>query len=1015
MFRTLHTTLVMTAKIAALALVLAAFTTQAAGPDPMGGPSAEKPKKAKPNYVEGELLVKFKGEVSSARAEAVHGKFEIRKLRQYKSVKGLQHVRLPPGMSVEEAVAEYKKDPSVLYAEPNYLVEAQQTLPDDPYFYGLWGLDNTGLFSGTEDADINAPEAWDITTGDPNVVVAVIDTGIDYTHEDLAANMGGNTGEVADSSDSDDNDYVDDVHGINAITGTPDPMDGHGHGTLVAGVIAAVGDNGIGVTGVSWHSKLVACKMMDVGGQGSLADAIACLDYVLDLKTRGVNIVATNNSWSITENSVFGPPLSLRYAIDKHREAGILFIAAAGNGYSNNDLLPTYPAVFDLPNIIAVAATDRNDNLATFSNYGRRTVHVAAPGKDIYSTKRVLGYTYGYGTSLATPYVTGLAALLKAQDPNRDWIALKNLILAGGQDTASVADNTITGKRIRAWDTGGVGSMSCTDQIVNRRRLPVTDTLVFTGVDLPVDLAAMHINCALPNGDVTVNVTGPSGPASVVLLDDGPLGPDQVAGDGIYSNTWSPSVAGAHILTFPGGDEVMMLENYAPPSEFPYHYRDLTASGTALNLGNDEGAYIDLGVDVNPEFRIRFGGHPNGLSRLWVSSNGSMSFTEPVTTGSNVYLPELEFQTLIAPFWDALDPDRALPDGGIFWGVSGSAPNRELVVEWRNMPHRLLPDCTGAGTFQVVFFEGKAEILFNYADVSFDSDVCDGGQSATVGIQIHPSLSFSSFQRYSFNTSSLYDGLGLCWFTAQSGTRPTANGGSVTVPEDGSVGITLNGSDADGDPLHYAIVDTPAHGTLTGAPPDMTYTPDRNFDGSDSFTYIVNDCALTSDPATLSIIIDPRHNDPPVAEDSTLEVVQNTPKNGTLMATDVDSGDSLTYTIVADGTLGRAIIDNDTIGAYTYTPDQDKTGTDTVTFQVKDAAGADSSIATVTVTIDALPPPPPAAASSGGGGGCRLGGNIRPDPVLPLMGLLSLMQLLRRRWRAERPKPLMNLGYHGLR
>ena len=215
----------------------------------------------------------------------------------------------------------------MLYVERNHAITLQ-AMPNDPRFVeadpGVWGLNMVPLFS---DADIDAPEAWDITTGSRNVVVATIDSGIDYTHEDLAANMWRNEADCnGNGIDDDGNGFVDDCYGIAPINGNSDPMDDHSHGTHVAGTIGAVGNNGIGVVGVNWNVRLMSCKMFDADGNGSLAAAIACLDYIAMMKDRGVNIVATNNSWSDNEFSA-----ALRDAIDAHRQRGILFVAAAGN------------------------------------------------------------------------------------------------------------------------------------------------------------------------------------------------------------------------------------------------------------------------------------------------------------------------------------------------------------------------------------------------------------------------------------------------------------------------------------------------------------------------------------------------------------------------------------------------------------------------------------------------------------------------------------------------------------
>ena len=272
------------------------------------------------------------------------------------------------------------------------------------------------------------------------------------------------------------------------------------------------------------------------------------------MKDRGVNIVATSNSWGGGDNSQ-----ALYDAIDDQRQSGILFITAAGNGNAfgvgqNNDSVPFYPCTYYLPNIICVAATTSTDAKASFSNFGKHTVHVGAPGNNILST--LPGNSYGSlsGTSMATPHVSGVAALLKAQDSNRDWRTIKNLILAGG-DTVSSMANTITGKRINA-----NGAMTCSNKVIQARLQPIANT-ISASPGVPVNLGYQNINCANPNGNVSVAVS--PGNSTVTLLDDG-TGADQAAGDGIYSAQWTPTAAGTYTLTFPGNDKVTVTSQTQP-------------------------------------------------------------------------------------------------------------------------------------------------------------------------------------------------------------------------------------------------------------------------------------------------------------------------------------------------------------------------------------------------------------------------------------------------------------------
>ena len=259
--------------------------------------------------------------------------------------------------------------------QPNFVRTAISVAPNDPFWMTgqLWGLEK-----------IRANAVWnDFSTGDSSVVIADIDSGVDYTHPDLAPNMWRNPAEVpGNNSDDDNNGYVDDVVGIDVIDanetrgGPEDPMDDHGHGTHVAGTIAGVGNNGAGVAGVTWNSKILACKFLDSNGNGTDAGAIGCFDYIVALKRRGVNIRVSNNSWG----SAAGPAPALQWAIDVAGAAGILNVFAAGNDQADNDAAPSSPSSLPSPSIIAVAASDGSDNRASFSNFGATMVDLAAPG-----------------------------------------------------------------------------------------------------------------------------------------------------------------------------------------------------------------------------------------------------------------------------------------------------------------------------------------------------------------------------------------------------------------------------------------------------------------------------------------------------------------------------------------------------------------------------------------------------------------------------------------------------------
>lgn len=349
------------------------------------------------------------------------------------------------GMSTKEAIKRLKSHQAIEYVEPDYIVSIAG-VPDDPRFDDLWGLHNEGQTGGTVDADIDALEAWAISTGSKDVVVGVIDTGVDHSHSDLLANMWINPGEIPGNGiDDDGNGYVDDVYGINAITGSGDPMDDQGHGTHVAGTIGAAGNNNTGVVGVNHETSIVGCKFLDAQGSGSTSDAITCIDYMVSLKNAGVNVRVLNNSWGGG-----GYSQALADAITASEQADILFVAAAGNDAVDNDQNPSYPANYENESVVSVASTDNLDKMSSFSQWGLTTVDLGAPGSAILSTVPGNGYATYSGTSMATPHVAGAAALVLSVNPDLSTGELKQLLMDSGDDNADLQGKTVSGKRLNA-------------------------------------------------------------------------------------------------------------------------------------------------------------------------------------------------------------------------------------------------------------------------------------------------------------------------------------------------------------------------------------------------------------------------------------------------------------------------------------------------------------------------------------------------------------------------------------
>ncbi len=336
----------------------------------------------------------------------------------------------------------------VRYAEPDYIIHVTQTQPNDSQFAELWGMNNTGQTGGAADADIDAPEAWDIATGNSDVVVAVVDTGIDINHPDLVSNIWSNPLETVNGVDDDGNGFIDDIRGWDFVNHDNSPLDDYGHGTHVAGTIAASGNNSAGVVGVNWQARIMALKFIDSSGSGATSDAIEALQYAASLRRSGINVRITNNSWGDT-NGIYSTSLS--QAIQDQGEAGILFVAAAGNWNHDNDASPFYPASYPWSNIISVAATDHHDAKASFSHYGLTSVDLGAPGVNILSTTVGGGYDYMSGTSMATPHVAGVAALLWSTRPDASWQDVRKAILNGTDPVSSMFGKTVTGGRLNAY------------------------------------------------------------------------------------------------------------------------------------------------------------------------------------------------------------------------------------------------------------------------------------------------------------------------------------------------------------------------------------------------------------------------------------------------------------------------------------------------------------------------------------------------------------------------------------
>jgi subtilisin family serine protease len=398
-----------------------------------------------------EILVKFKPGVSAERIEELTTRFNDRVEDRIESDPGLEAIDDLDNADADATVAQYTTLPEVEYAEPNYDIELDAIdaalppiRPSDPRFDDQWALANSGQRGGKQGADISAMHAWLTTTGSDKVVVAVLDSGVDYTHEDLAPNIWVRPASLAPYHDNELG-TIEDENGFNAIDTESDPMDDNGHGTHCAGIIGAEGSNDIGISGVNWKVKIMPLKFMNAGGYGTTKDAIEAINYVIDRKKAGVNVRIISASWGSTQKS-----RALEEVIRKAYDNDILFVAAAGNASTNNDRSPHYPSSYNVPNVISVAALNRNDELATFSNYGVKSVAIAAPGVDILSTWLGNEYEEKSGTSMATPVVSGVAALIVAENPSISVDQLKQRILASVDPLDGLKGKVATGGRVNA-------------------------------------------------------------------------------------------------------------------------------------------------------------------------------------------------------------------------------------------------------------------------------------------------------------------------------------------------------------------------------------------------------------------------------------------------------------------------------------------------------------------------------------------------------------------------------------
>ncbi len=485
-------------------------------------------------FVKDEILVKFKDRATTAALRSnIVEKAGAAAVEDFQAI-GWTRVKLPAGMSIDKAMERFGRLKEVEAAQPNFYYSLLAT-PNDPHF------PNTGLYGLTK---ISAPAAWDVITGNSNTVVAVIDTGIKYTHEDLAANMWTNPGEIPNNGlDDDGNGFVDDYYGYDFFFDDPDPNDQHGHGTHVAGTIGAVGNNGIGVVGVNWNVRLMAIKIYNSSGSGTTsAMLINAYNYVRLMRERGVNVRVTNNSYGGCDEAC-GYDQATKDAIDALGNAGVLNVFAAGNNGRNIDAAPFYPASYDSPSILSVANSNQSDSRNPGSNFGLAGVDIAAPGTGIFSTT-MSGYGSMTGTSMASPHVAGAAALLSSLNPSLSAMSLKATILSSADKLTAWSGVVRSGGRLNA-------SAAVANQVICTI-IPQTGVLT-----VPRKGGQFSVNLSAPN---YCDYEARSDQNWIRVIDPSPVsGNTKLA----FYVTVSPSVSRTGVVTF-GGQTLTIKQEFRP-------------------------------------------------------------------------------------------------------------------------------------------------------------------------------------------------------------------------------------------------------------------------------------------------------------------------------------------------------------------------------------------------------------------------------------------------------------------